>query len=113
RIAARRFRTDHTEFRVSPSAVDLIDTLVWHHDGPFGDASAVPTYIVSQLARAHVTVALTGDGGDEVFAGYRRFLAAVRSERVPRWAATTIAAVCAAVPGSRHERGWLAETQRF
>jgi len=113
RIAAQRFGTDHTEFRVSPSAVDLIDTLVWHHDGPFGDSSAVPTYIVSQLARSHVTVALTGDGGDEVFAGYRRFWAAVQSERVPRLAAAAIGALCAAVPGSRHERGWLAETQRF
>ena len=45
------FGTDHTEFRVSPSAVDLMDRLNWHHDGPFGDSSAVPTYIVSQLTR--------------------------------------------------------------
>ena len=52
RLAAERFETDHTEFRVSPSAIDLIDTLVWHHDGPFGDSSAIPTYLVSQLTRA-------------------------------------------------------------
>ena len=113
RIAAERFRTDHTEFRVSPSAVDLIDTLVWHHDGPFGDASAVPTYIVSQLARAHVTVALTGDGGDEVFAGYRRFRAAVQSERVPRLMAIAGGALAAILPAASHERSRLAETGRF
>ena len=76
-----RFKTEHTEFRVAPSAIDLIDTLVWHHDGPFGDSSAMPTYIVSKLTREHVTVVLTGDGGDEVFAGYRRFRAALLSER--------------------------------
>jgi asparagine synthase (glutamine-hydrolysing) len=113
RLAAQRFGTDHTEFRVSPSSVDLIDPLVWHHDGPFGDSSAVPTFIVSQLARQHVTVALTGDGGDEVFAGYRRFIAAVQSERVPRAAAVVAGAVMAALPSPRHERSWLAETKRF
>ena len=84
RLAAERFKTDHTEFRVSPSAIDLIDTLIWHHDGPFGDSSAIPTYIVSKLTREHVTVALTGDGGDELFAGYLRFYAALLAERIPR-----------------------------
>src|SRR6266850_5407874 len=69
RLVAERFKTSHTEFRVPPSAIDLIDTLIWHHDGPFGDSSAVPTYLVSKLAREHVTVVLTGDGGDELFAG--------------------------------------------
>ena len=64
--------------------IDLIDTLIWHHDGPFGDSSAVPTYIVSQLTREQVTVVLTGDGGDELFAGYLRFYAALMSERIPR-----------------------------
>jgi asparagine synthase (glutamine-hydrolysing) len=113
RIASRRFNTHHTEFHVDPSAVDLIDTLVWHHDGPFGDSSAVPTYIVSKLARAHVTVALTGDGGDELFAGYRRFRAAVQSERLPRWAAAAGQAIFSALPTPAHERSRLAEAQRF
>jgi len=63
RLVAEHFRTDHTEFIVEPKAIDLIEPLVWHHDGPFGDSSAIPTYIVSQLTREHVTVALTGDGG--------------------------------------------------
>jgi asparagine synthase (glutamine-hydrolysing) len=113
RFVSNRFKTDHTEFRVAPQALDVIDTLIWHHDGPFGDSSAVPTYIVSRLARAHVTVVLTGDGGDEVFAGYRRFRAAVDSERVPRAAARLGRAVFSRLPVPGHERHWLAETQRF
>jgi len=113
RIAAARFATEHHEFRVAPSAVDLVDTLVWHHDGPFGDSSAIPTYLVSQLARQHVTVALTGDGGDEVFAGYRRFWAALAADRIPGVAAAAADAFLAALPQPRHERSRLAELRRF
>ncbi len=80
---ADRFGTEHTEFVVAPSAVDLVERLVWHHDQPFGDSSAVPTYLLSQLTRDHVTVALSGDGGDELFAGYERF-AAGRCGPLPR-----------------------------
>ena len=65
---------------------ELIDRLVWHHDGPFGDSSAIPTYLLSELTRANVTVALNGDGGDEVFAGYLRLYGGALSERFPRWA---------------------------
>jgi asparagine synthetase B (glutamine-hydrolysing) len=53
--------------------VALIERLIWHHDQPYGDSSAIPTYLVSKLARQQVTVVLNGDGGDEVFAGYERF----------------------------------------
>jgi asparagine synthase (glutamine-hydrolysing) len=84
RVAAQKFGTDHTEFRVTPGDFDLVERLVWHHDGPFGDSSAIPTYVVSKLTREKVTVALTGDGGDELFAGYLRFWAAAATERVPR-----------------------------
>jgi asparagine synthase (glutamine-hydrolysing) len=113
RLAAQRFKTSHTEFRVSPADVDLIDTLIWHHDGPFGDSSAVPTYIVSKLARAHVTVVLTGDGGDELFAGYRRFQAAVYSERIPRVVGRAAHAVLSRMPAPAHERSRRADAQRF
>jgi len=77
RLVADRYRTEHHEFVVKPDAVDLVQRLIWHHDQPFGDSSAIPTYLLSQLTREHVTVALCGDGGDELFAGYERFAAAV------------------------------------
>ena len=73
---ARHLGAEHTSFRVEPEAMSLLAELVWHHDQPFADSSAIPTYLVSKLTRAQVTVALTGDGGDELFAGYERFYAA-------------------------------------
>ena len=58
---------------VRPDSVELVSKLVRHFDEPFGDSSAIPTYLVSQFAAQHVKVALTGDGGDELFAGYESF----------------------------------------
>lgn len=69
-MVARYYRTDHTEFVVNPDALEVLDDIVWHLDEPFADASAIPTYYVSKVARQKVTVALSGDGGDETFAGY-------------------------------------------
>jgi asparagine synthase (glutamine-hydrolysing) len=113
RIVADRFKTDHTEFRVSPSAIDLVEKLIWHHDGPFGDSSAVPTYIVSRLTREKVTVVLTGDGGDELFAGYLRFYAAVLSERIPERVARIGRAIVSRLPTPVSDRHPLARAQRF
>ena len=110
---AARFGATHTEFRVKPSAVDLLDTLIYHHDGPFGDSSAIPTYLVSKLTREHVTVALTGDGGDEVFAGYLRFGAALAAEHVPPGLVTAAAALLNALPSPGHERHLVARARRF
>ena len=76
RQVAEHLGTDHTEFAVRADAAALLDRLIWLHDGPFADSSAVPTYLVCAAARDQVTVVLTGDGGDEVFAGYQRFAAA-------------------------------------
>jgi asparagine synthase (glutamine-hydrolysing) len=73
RIAAQRFGTDHHEFIVTPDICEIVDELVWHFDEPFADSSAIPTYMVSKLAREHVKVVLSGDGGDELFAGYTRY----------------------------------------
>jgi asparagine synthase (glutamine-hydrolysing) len=75
RMIARHFDTEHHEFVVRPDAVDLVPKLVHFFDEPFADSSAIPCYYLSELARRHVTVALGGDGGDEVFAGYETYTA--------------------------------------
>ena len=113
RQVAARFGADHTEFRVRPSAVHLVDRLVWHHDGPFGDSSAIPTYLVSELTRQHVTVVLTGDGGDEAFAGYVRFAAALAAERVPRPVGPLLRTALKALPAVPNERHLFARARRF
>ncbi len=79
---ARHLGTQHQSFRVEPLSLDLLPKLVWQHDQPFADSSAIPTFLVSQQTREHVTVALTGDGGDELFAGYERFYAAQLLQRL-------------------------------
>ena len=73
RQVADQFHTEHHEQVVQPDALAIVDKLAWHYDEPFADSSAIPTYYVSGIARQHVTVALGGDGGDENFAGYRRY----------------------------------------
>ena len=73
RAVSERYKTAHREFTVEGNALDVLDRLFWHYDEPFADSSALPTYHVSRLARQAVTVALSGDGGDENFAGYRRY----------------------------------------
>lgn len=75
RMVAELYKTDHTEYIVEPNAVEVLPKLVWHYNEPFADSSAIPTYYVSKLAREHVTVVLNGDGGDENFAGYGRYVA--------------------------------------
>lgn len=74
RIAAKHFNTEHHEFTLTPDFVEVVDDLVWHFDEPFSDSSALPTYMVSKMARDYVTVVLSGDGGDELFAGYTRYV---------------------------------------
>jgi asparagine synthase (glutamine-hydrolysing) len=90
RIVADALRTDHHEVLVEAHAADILPRLVWHLDEPFADPSALPTYYVSRAARERVTVALSGDGGDEVFAGYQRRYGINRLEsrwrrRLPQW----------------------------
>ena len=87
RQVAARYGTDHYELVVKPSALDVLPKLAWHLDEPFADSSAIPTYYVAKITREHVTVALSGDGGDENFAGYRRYARALalgaRMDRIP------------------------------
>jgi asparagine synthase (glutamine-hydrolysing) len=73
RMVATTFGTDHRELVVGPDHVDLLPRLVWHYNEPFADSSALPTFALSRLTRESVTVALSGDGGDEVFLGYPRY----------------------------------------
>lgn len=84
--AAKKFaayvQAEHHERIVNPNAVSVVEKLAYHYDEPFADSSAVPTFYVSQVAREFVTVALSGDGGDENFAGYRRYKFDVAENRV-------------------------------
>ncbi len=76
RLVARRFRTDHHEEVVTPEMTSVLVETVRHHGEPFADSSAVATYYLAKMTRAHVTVALSGDGGDENFGGYKRYATA-------------------------------------
>jgi asparagine synthase (glutamine-hydrolysing) len=82
RRIAERWETDHHEFIVDPDALSILPKLVRHYGEPYADSSAIPTFYVAQMTRRHVTVALNGDGGDESFAGYERYLANDIAERL-------------------------------
>jgi asparagine synthase (glutamine-hydrolysing) len=85
RLVARHVGADHHEFVVRPDALAIADRIVAHFDEPFGDPSAIPTWYVSELARRHVTVVLSGDGGDELFAGYDRYVPHQQVARFDAW----------------------------
>ncbi|PIE34626.1 asparagine synthase (glutamine-hydrolyzing) [candidate division KSB3 bacterium] len=74
RKIVKHFKTQHFEFEIEPNVLEVLPLLIKHFDEPFADSSAIPTYYLSKLARQHVTVCLSGTGGDELFAGYRRYL---------------------------------------
>jgi asparagine synthase (glutamine-hydrolysing) len=99
RRVAEHFGTEHHEFVVKPDAISILDALVSHFDEPFADSSAIPTWYVSEMARRHVTVVLSGDGGDELFGGYDRYVPHPRVVAFDRYsprALRRVAAIAAA-----------------
>jgi asparagine synthase (glutamine-hydrolysing) len=112
RLVAERYGTDHHELVLRPDAVDLLPKLVESFDEPFGDSSALPTYLVSELAAGEVKVALSGEGGDELFGGYYTYVADLLARRVGRLA--VLARPLAEALPSRHDRvGFDYKAKRF
>ena len=116
RRVAERWGTDHHPLVVRPDALEVLGMLARHFGEPFADSSAVPTYYVSQVTREHVTVALNGDGGDESFAGYERYLATRLAERLgpgPRAPAGRLGAGPGLIPDSTDPRNRVRQARRF
>ena len=116
REVAALFATNHRERTVSPDLVQLFDRLIVHLDEPFADVSLFPTFLVSQLAREHVTVALSGDGGDELFGGYDAYQAQALAQRYAWMGGALLpaaAAVAAALPPTEKKKGLINKFKRF
>ena len=117
RQVAERYATNHHEFIVTPDALSVLPQLVWAYGEPYADSSALASFYVARETRRHVTVALNGDGGDEAFAGYDRYLAtqlAGRYQQVPRWLREGIVAQLARhLPESTHSRDLFRRFKRF
>ncbi len=110
RHVAAHVGTEHHDLVLRPDVVRIVEDLTWYLDEPFGDTSAIPTYMVSQLAAEHVKVVLTGDGGDEVFAGYDRYVVESRErsrDRLPRRIRRLAGTVGAALPDGAHGKRFL------
>lgn len=101
RMVAKRYGTDHHEFVVRPDAIEILPKLVYYYNEPFADPSAVPSFYLAELARRHVTVALNGDGGDEAFMGYNRYVAMYalsKLDQFPKWLRHSCASVIGNLP---------------
>jgi asparagine synthase (glutamine-hydrolysing) len=110
RAVAKQFGTDHYDLVLRPDAVQIVEDLTWYLDEPFGDTSAIPTYMVSKLAAEHVKVVLSGDGGDELFAGYDKYIVEGREriyDRLPGIVKKTAGAVGALMPHGMKGRRFL------
>jgi asparagine synthase (glutamine-hydrolysing) len=110
---ARHIGAEHYASVVKPDAAALMETLLDHHDEPFGDSSALPTYLVAREAREHVTVVLNGDGGDETFAGYDRFYAALLADAIPAPVRQALRLGSRLLPEGSTYHGTLRRIRRF
>jgi asparagine synthase (glutamine-hydrolysing) len=115
RLVAERYKTDHHEMIVRPNALDLIPRLIRFFDEPFADSSAIPTYLLSEFTAAHVKVALSGDGGDELFGGYHSFFEVEKMRRfdvIPQIARRALGAVAGTLPYSAYGKNFLYSISR-
>ncbi len=117
RRVAAHLGVDHRDEIIRPEVVDLFDHLMHFMDDPIGDFSIFPTYLVSRLARRHVTVALSGDGGDELFAGYESYLAQEKARlysRLPTWLrAGLLPALAGRIRPTTQKKGLINKVKRF
>jgi asparagine synthase (glutamine-hydrolysing) len=116
RLVAERFATDHHEEILEPDVRAILPDIVRAFDEPFGDSSAIPTYVVAQATARHVKVALSGIGGDETFGGYPRYLglrASALHDKLPRWLRHTSRSLAGRLPDSASSRNWADWARRF
>ena len=109
---SRALGTEHTELIVRPNVDVLIESVIRSYDEPFGDSSALPTMLVSQLARRDVTVALSGDGGDELFGGYTRYAELLGRQELPRWLRPSVRSIARRLPHGAPGRNRLLDLSR-
>jgi asparagine synthase (glutamine-hydrolysing) len=113
---AEHLKTEHRALQVTPDAADVLPKLIWHYDEPFADSSAIPTWYLSQLTREHVTVALSGDGGDELFAGYPRYRAVALAQsfdRLPPLRSLLASPWMQRLPAPARQKSKLRQFRRF
>jgi asparagine synthase (glutamine-hydrolysing) len=117
RGAAKFLGTRHHEQVIEPHALSILPKLIWHYDEPFADSSAIPTMYLSEMTRREVTVALSGDGGDELFCGYDRYRAvriAERTDRLPGWAKRFLSAsIWQRFPSSVEQKSFRRRAKRL
>ena len=116
RMVAEKYKTEHREFIIKPDAVEILPKLAWFYGEPYADASALPTYYLSKMTREHVTVTLNGDGGDENFAGYQRYLAnrlATGARNIPGFVFSSILSVLDRFGESTANKNRVVQLKRF
>ena len=116
RQTAEMLNTDHHESVVAPDAMEMLPQLIWHYDEPFGDSSAIPTMYLSRMTREHVTVALTGDAGDELFCGYDRYRAvriAGRLDMIPGPVRNLLSMVAGLLPSNVRQKSFRRRLKRL